>query len=441
MPYNTRRKSLSLSELGITVPKRSRAISHPSPPSTIAEGDEPPVKKSKRSHASGAPSPASMSPPRTTSTPTIRIKEEKPTPASRAAELSPPPSPGREGASKIDTEGINDGIVVAAIQQLEKTGNRPHLVKELAAALAPTVNMIERSANPSALISSRLTAYLNRPWPAVGPCPLAKDLSPVHPRRLYFYLTTSPHQAIPEVPEPVLKPARIISPSISSASAADEEETHLTRARTALSPSPEVDLSSPELEDEQEADSEPTRASSFSARNSISREHPGALSNLAHNRRAVSPQLEHEEKDFKQTANALHEQYQQRRSGELGQAVKVERREVESGAENDGSVAMSVETESEEHAALRNKEFAASLFGHSGGMEPSTNAMDFTSPMIAPQEGMRVHVDSQDVIMDHIDLDAPRTRSKEPQTDDDCFDDPLLSPENVELGDLDDMFD
>lgn len=146
MPYNTRRKSLSLSELGIIVPKRSRAISHPSPPSTIAEGDEPPIKKSKRSHASGAPSPASMSPPRATAT-TIRIKEEKPTPAPRTGELSPPPSPGREGASKIDTEGINDEIVVAAIQQLEKTGNRPHLVKELAAALAPHVNPIERFVN------------------------------------------------------------------------------------------------------------------------------------------------------------------------------------------------------------------------------------------------------------------------------------------------------
>lgn len=35
----------------------------------------------------------------------------------------------------MDTEGINDDIVVAVIEQLEKTGNRPHLVKELAAVL------------------------------------------------------------------------------------------------------------------------------------------------------------------------------------------------------------------------------------------------------------------------------------------------------------------
>jgi hypothetical protein len=38
-------------------------------------------------------------------------------------------------APKIDIEGINDDIVVGVIEQLEKTGNRPHLVKELAAVL------------------------------------------------------------------------------------------------------------------------------------------------------------------------------------------------------------------------------------------------------------------------------------------------------------------
>jgi hypothetical protein len=38
-------------------------------------------------------------------------------------------------APKIDTQGIDDDIVVAVIEQLEKTGNRPHLVKELAAVL------------------------------------------------------------------------------------------------------------------------------------------------------------------------------------------------------------------------------------------------------------------------------------------------------------------
>ena len=128
----TRRKSLSLAELGIIVPKRSRATQNPSPPSTIVEGEEPPMKKSKRSHGYDSLPAGLMSPPRTT---TIRFKEEKP---KQAAQLSPPASPVAEGSNKVDVEGINDDIVIGTIQQLERTGNRPHLVKELAAVLATT---------------------------------------------------------------------------------------------------------------------------------------------------------------------------------------------------------------------------------------------------------------------------------------------------------------
>jgi hypothetical protein len=291
MPYNTRRKSLSLTEMGIIVPKRSRAAVQPSPPNTAVDGEEPPVKKSKRSHGNASPTIGDMSPPRSTA---IRIKENKP---KRAAALSPPPSPLREGESKIDIEGISDEIVVGAIQQLERTGNRPHLVKELSAILATSIPAIERyacasttntlwdtansfsrSANPSALISSRLTAYLNRSWPAISPCPLAKDLSPVHPRRLFFYLTTMPAQPLPETVDPIPKHSRIISPSLSSASAADEEDERYNRARAALSPSPEVDLSSPELDDENIDNPQPSTGS-FSGRNSLSREHPPTTSN------------------------------------------------------------------------------------------------------------------------------------------------------------------
>jgi hypothetical protein len=134
----TRRKSLNLGDLGIVAAKRSRAHA-PSPPETVIEGDEPPVKKSKRSHGSASPPLGLMSPPRTT---TIRLAEEQR--PRRAAELSPPPSPIAEGSSKIDTEGINDDIVVGTIQQIEKTGNRPHLVKELAAILATKLHCVEK---------------------------------------------------------------------------------------------------------------------------------------------------------------------------------------------------------------------------------------------------------------------------------------------------------
>lgn len=456
MPYNTRRKSLSLSELGIILPKRSRAVSHPSPPSTIAEGEEPPVKKSKRSHGSSSPPPGVMSPPRTT---TIRIKEEKP---KRVTELSPPPSPVAEGCNKVDIEGISDDIVVGTIQQLERTGNRPHLVKELAAVLATNLHSVEkyvsnrsetltfhtdvvrRSANPSALISSRLTAYLHRSWPAISPCPLAKDLSPVHPRRLYFYLTTMPHQPIPEVVEPLPKSTRIISPSLSSASAADLEEEHYSRQRTALSPSPEVDLSSPELEEDHEQEP-PTPGAPFSGRNSVPRQSRSS-SSLSHNRRAASPQLEREERDFKQTANQVYEQEQKRRNSQ--QDVPMDQADAVAGAEPDiASVSMSIESHELDDVVMRkHSDDAAALFGDAEHLTLPPQHMDFSSPVIQPQSELKIDVvaspQKQQLhheAMEAMSLDVSSQRHEVLPLPDAW--DNLQSPENVDLAELEDLFD
>jgi len=45
---------------------------------------------------------------------------------------------------KIDTESIKDEIVVAVIEQLEKTGNRPHLLKELATILQHRLPIVKK---------------------------------------------------------------------------------------------------------------------------------------------------------------------------------------------------------------------------------------------------------------------------------------------------------
>jgi hypothetical protein len=120
MPYNTRRKSLSLPSLGIHLPNSSRRAS------SVSKGasEDHPAKKVKRSHTSLSPEPS------TEKGSIVRAGRHG------AFEHTPPPSPlNGDIAPKIDTEGINDDIVVAVIDQLEKTGNRPHLVKELAAVL------------------------------------------------------------------------------------------------------------------------------------------------------------------------------------------------------------------------------------------------------------------------------------------------------------------
>lgn len=126
MPYNTRRKSLSLPSLGIHLPNASRSHRSPSASksSTIDE-QVPPSKKVKRSHDT-------VDTDKSQKVATGRIRNSR-----GAYEHTPPPSPGDAVgvAMKIDTEGINDDVVVAAIEQLEKTGNKPHLVRELAAVL------------------------------------------------------------------------------------------------------------------------------------------------------------------------------------------------------------------------------------------------------------------------------------------------------------------
>jgi hypothetical protein len=234
-----------------------------------------------------------------------------------ALEHTPPPSPlDARAAPKIDTEGINDDIVVAVIDQLEKTGNRPHLVKELAAVLVSlnanvakyvllpnydraNANIFASSANPAALLSSRLAAYMKRPWTALAPCPMAKELVLIHPRKVYYYLTTFPRQPIPESSDDLLSSVdgKHITPSVSSL---DEDEEDAIRQR---SPSPEVDLSSPDFEEnEDDLDSPAGRGTSIDQFPD-----PSSHTRLMHSNRAASPPLEGDEKEFTQTASAVRE--------------------------------------------------------------------------------------------------------------------------------------
>lgn len=353
--------------------------------------------------------------------------------------------------NRIDTEGISDEIVVGVIEQLENTGNRPHLLKELAAVLGTKLPIVQRyddshtrttqpklvtntcnsSANPSAIISSRLTNYIKRPWTALAPCPVGKELVGTHPKRIYFFLTTSPHQPIPDQDEmpPPAPVNRIISPSISSQ--ADEEERD-ARTRSQMSPSPEVDLSTPELEDDDDPMS--PAGSFFSGRNSISRE--TAPSNMSHSRRAQSPPLERDEREFTQTASSLQQQRRtQSKSPEVPPpAIEEPMADLPQ---------QQPEEETEESAALRNSEAAAALFGHDPNSAKlltvgSTPAIG-SSPMIKPQQ-LDLHINTAskrgvDEMMEDVRIDS----SIDGLTADWMWSE-LQSPENVDLEELDDLF-
>jgi len=350
MPYNTRRKSLSLPSLGIHVPgsnaaraaaNRALALQNsnlsrnnsdriPSPDETMASprDDAPPTKRLKRAHTADMDDAPTSEPLPKKRDDTVKLED------------TPPPSPSAHRPSiesdentrvpvikKVDLEGINDEIVEAVIVQLQNTGNRPHLVKELAAVLMqqlkivqqyalfpagyrvtePFTNMrcLHRSANPCAIISSRLASYLKRTcWSALAPCPLAKELESVHPRRTYFYLTTCPHQPLPDPAHAaalsqLAHMRTIISPALSSA-ASSSEDTDMERRRE-LSPSPEVDLSSPEFDDMDDDVAMPTTPiGSLSLRGFAA---PRCIPGRSN--RAASPPLEKDEKEFTQTADGL----------------------------------------------------------------------------------------------------------------------------------------
>ncbi|PSK55937.1 Phosphoacetylglucosamine mutase [Elsinoe australis] len=427
MPYNTRRKSLSLSELGVHVPKRARAPSQPSPLSESVESAEPPSKKVRCVPQFISP-PGSMSPPKTTN---IRIKTEDIKPIHIGAEHTPPPSPGAPGRSKVDTAGIKDEVVVGVIVQLEKTGNRPHTSKELAACLANTVPTIDSSTNPNALIQARLATYLKGPWPIVGPCPIGKQQENVHPRRVFYFLTSMPHQPIPDT-SMQQAPRRIISPALSS-SASDEIEEKYTRGRAQLSPSPEVDLSTPELDDDNDVDHE----SMYSSVGSLSRSLSSA--DLIHNRRAASPPLEREERDFKQTANELQQQRRdsQQRSRQASEAaVKVEQQDAEMTVEH-------VE-ESEESIAKRNREAAAALFGGHEHLAVHHPSYELSSPVLRPQipaAGIDAKIAPMKTAEGKSMITAAIMSIEHNDSMDSWSDWDTKSPENIELDELECLFD
>ncbi|KAL4772156.1 hypothetical protein BDW60DRAFT_188292 [Aspergillus nidulans var. acristatus] len=309
MPYNTRRKSLSLPLLGIHLPNTSRRSPSTSKPPHATDENTPPSKKVKRSHDSASTSPEPTDRGSNPNRPSATVR-----PFSRRATLeqTPPQSPTDGGiASKIDLDGINDDIVVGVIEQLEKTANRPHLVKELAAVLITSNDNVANSANPAALLSSRLSAYMKRPWTALAPCPLAKELIPIHPRKVYYYLTTQARQPIPESSDDVIIPGidgKVLTPSASSV---DDDEDVMARQR---SPSPEVDLSSPDFEDgdiDLDGSSSAGHSSSFSDHRHT---------RLFHSHRATSPPLEGDEKEFTQTASAVRERASEQKASQLAQA-------------------------------------------------------------------------------------------------------------------------
>ena len=246
---------------------------------------------------------------------------------------------------------------------------------------------------------------MHRTWTALTPCPIAKELIPVHPRKVFYYLTVTPRQELPSSDSDILpcivggrgkgSPKRIISPSLSNASQDDDDPSTLEdRRRTALSPSPEIDLTF-DLDDVVHSavtDTAPdfpsppatTPASFSNSRSSMGREGSNPDRDLGLNRRAESPPLEGDEQEFTATARGMR-----LRGMSMDELNRIDTKLVTIKTEGE----MTEPSESEEERAKRSSEAAETLFGsshhhhhhhHHQAQPQSQGGMILSSPMVKP---------------------------------------------------------
>lgn len=156
MPYNTRRKSLSLPSLGIHIPvtlaERAAASaasrlqnSGPKSSGAALPNESHPSKKLKRTHTQSSQSPPDND--------LLDTTPSRPL-GRRSYERSHPQSPSVkdetiksiQSSAQAPWGNAEDDVVGAVLTQLKMTGNRPHQVHELAPVLAqklPCVQMFD----------------------------------------------------------------------------------------------------------------------------------------------------------------------------------------------------------------------------------------------------------------------------------------------------------
>ena len=278
---------------------------------------------------------------------------------------------------------------------------------------------------------------------------------PVHPRKIYYFLTTRRRQEIPVDSSDILGyplinsilsggkgGKRIISPSLSNASVDEDTEGAEDRKRATLSPSPEVDLSTHDLDvavAEDDFMTPPTTAASFSGRSSLARDGSNASTteeiSLAHNHRAASPPLEGDEKEFTQTASNMRirgmslDEHSIRPS--LGTGYGTTQATLEGPME-----------ETEEEKARRNREAAAALFGGQEDQIQDTNTSMVSSPFLKPTSSGLSVVEGKEIKLEEtgdVEMMEEPTSILGPRGAFETGWD-TREPENIGLDELDDLF-
>lgn len=235
---------------------------------------------------------------------------------------------------------------------------------------------------------------------------------------------------------------RIISPSLSNASIEDDDsEAAEIRKREAFSPSPEIDLSVPELDTVTQSDDRfhisTTPPGSLSGRSSLARD--GSISttaeetSLAHNTRARSPPLEGDEKEFTQTASNMRMRGMSFDDQSIRQSTEVE-----------NALPATVDGmhlgETEEEVAHRDQEDGAKLFGEQHGQTQEVASVLMSSPFVKPV-GTRVSMER--LFVKDASSSSGEVEMKEESISilgqHQAYDWEIGEPESVQLDELDDL--
>lgn len=227
---------------------------------------------------------------------------------------------------------------------------------------------------------------------------------------------------------------RVMSPAVSSDP--DEEDLE-SRKRKRDSVSPEVDLILPDID----LASHHTMGNIAFLDSDFTLEDRPAVDehiNIAHNRRAASPPLEHDEREFTQTASDMQQRKQSEQAETQQQPIT-----MPSPSESMPGFELTIdqegvhgEDESEESAALRNRNAATALFGQSHQLlHIGDDAFGAgSSPMLRPIAHTGLHIITTPK-KDHIksldyNFDLENSLYDEAE---------LKSAESVDLSELDDL--
>jgi hypothetical protein len=226
---------------------------------------------------------------------------------------------------------------------------------------------------------------------------------------------------LPSSSDDILPPSLLsiknLTPSVSDHQSQGDDELELDhRDRARLSPSPEVELYSPDLDRDGPMEL-PTPGEHFSARSSLNPD--GSTDIRRKSNRAPSPPLEEDERGFTETATAVRARGMSLHNPTVQASIEVV----------DKPLVVEVSEETPEQRLKRDRELGLALFGqsHQALHVPEQKVLS-SSPMIQAKPDHQAPVSKVHLTLDLDDIETGLASWN------------LMSPEQIDVEDLDEMF-